>query len=189
MTAPDTKSLVSAEATHVAVASASEDINNANYLVIIFLMYLSVANDFGNMVSCDLKRALKAHNAWLRQVVLFGIILFTRVSPSQGLTLLSIGQSLGLYVLVIMSTKSSVATFVPAMLCALVYLSIASDRKPGSQRTEERLRVVRDVAKYGAVALIVLGFVMYAFKQRADFGAKFSLTEFLFSAKGCARKT
>ena len=180
----DTKSVVSVEATR----TASEDITKDNYLVIILIMYLSVANDFGNMVSCDLKRALKAHNSWLRQVVLFCIILFTRVSPSLGLTVRSISESVGLYVLVIMSTKCGIATFLPAMLCALVYLSIASDRTPASQKTEDRLRVIRDAAKYGAFALIVVGFVVYAFKQRADFGADFSIVEFLFTTKACSRK-
>ena len=177
----DTRTVVTPE------TSASEDVTNLNFVVIIFLMYLAVANDFSNMVSCDVKRALEAHNAWLRQVVLFAIILFTRVSPSKGLTFASVRQPLYLYVLIIMSTKCGIVTFLPAMLCALVYLSIASDRTPMSEKTERRLVVIRDAAKFGAIGFIVVGFALYMVKQRSDFGKRFSLTKFLFTTAPCKR--
>jgi hypothetical protein len=154
-------------------------------LMVLLITYVAVINEFGDMLACDVKRFIVRNRVWMRHVGLFGVILLVRVLPEErDATLWELMRdAVVLYALLIMSTKCSMWTFVPAMLCILAYVAmwIRETRTPKQQRDSR----VKLAFQYAAYCFVVGGFAMYALKQTRDHGRRFRLSKFLFTQKPC----
>ena len=158
----------------------------ALFMTVVFVCYVSVMHDFYGMMACDVQRFVKDNKWWLRHVALFGVMLFVRAPRDQPLHAIVL-QAVGLYALVLMSTKCRMRTFAPAIAGAAAYalLELYQERVPEARRPGSWAARGKEAARLCTLAFIVGGFVMYLLAQRSDHGAKFRLAEFFFTTKSC----
>ena len=156
-----------------------------------------------SIVSCDIKR-LMTHNVFFRHVV--GIIsfflLFTVLEPDNEMDVVSIWiKTFYIYLIFLLMTKSKWYFSIPVLLLLLVDQSLkfqinfekkkeVKDADLGENGTGEnvengendsiivRYENIRNKLNVSIIALIVVGFLHYTFRQYNEFGPKFSLIKF-----------
>lgn len=166
-------------------------INASNSVGLLGLLYLIVAANFvEDLFSCDLRRALASSLLMKHAVLILGSVFWVAESyvndGSHFAALLA--KAIGVYVLFVMSTKSQMWALAPILgliICdqlVRLYVKTSSDESSTNLDRMERLRIGLQAA---CVLLIVVGFVSYAVKQKADHGSDFSMARFLLGTLKC----
>ena len=157
-----------------------------------------------SIVSCDIKR-LMTHNVFFRHVV--GIIsfflLFTVLEPDNEMDIFSIWiKTIYIYFIFLLMTKSKWYFSIPVLLLLLVDQSLKFQINFEKQKevkemgetgetgetgekvengengsTIVRYENIRNKLNVSIIALIVVGFLHYTFRQYNEFGSKFSLVK------------
>ena len=145
-----------------------------------------------SIVSCDVKR-LMTNNVFVRHIV--GIIsfflLFTVIESDNQLDVFSIwAKTVYIYFIFLLMTKSKWYFSIPVLLLLVVDQSLKfqikfeESRKENKENKENdptilRYENIRNNLYVCIIALIVAGFVHYAFRQYNEYGSKFSLVKLL----------
>ena len=148
-----------------------------------------------SIVSCDVKR-LMTNNVFVRHIV--GIIsfflLFTVIESDNQLDVFSIwAKTVYIYFMFLLMTKSKWYFSIPVLLLLVVDQSLKfqikfeESRKENKETKENkendptilRYENIRNNLYVCIIALIVAGFVHYAFRQYNEYGSKFSLVKLL----------
>ena len=148
-----------------------------------------------SIVSCDVKR-LMTNNVFVRHIV--GIIsfflLFTVIESDNQLDVFSIWtKTVYIYFIFLLMTKSKWYFSIPVLLLLVVDQSLKfqikfeESRKENKETKENkendptilRYENIRNNLYVCIIALIVAGFVHYAFRQYNEYGSKFSLVKLL----------
>ena len=142
-----------------------------------------------SIVSCDVKR-LMTNNVFVRHIV--GIIsfflLFTVIESDNQLDVFSIWtKTVYIYFIFLLMTKSKWYFSIPVLLLLVVDQSLKFQIKFEESRKENkendptilRYENIRNNLYVCIIALIVAGFVHYAFRQYNEYGSKFSLVKLL----------
>ena len=148
-----------------------------------------------SIVSCDIKR-LMTHNVFFRHIV--GIIsfflLFTVIESDNELDVFSIwAKTVYIYFIFLLMTKSKWYFSIPVLLLLVVDQSLKFQIKFEEKRKENkenkennendttilRYETIRNNLYVCIIALIVAGFVHYAFRQYNEYGSNFSLVKLL----------
>jgi hypothetical protein len=145
-----------------------------------------------SIVSCDVKR-LMTNNVFVRHIV--GIIsfflLFTVIESDNQLDVFSIWtKTVYIYFIFLLMTKSKWYFSIPVLLLLVVDQSLKfqikfeESRKENKENKENdptflRYENIRNNLYVCIIALIVAGFVHYAFRQYNEYGSKFSLVKLL----------
>ena len=148
-----------------------------------------------SIVSCDVKR-LMTNNVFVRHIV--GIIsfflLFTVIESDNQLDVFSIWTKTAyIYFIFLLMTKSKWYFSIPVLLLLVVDQSLKfqikfeESRKENKENKEKkendptilRYENIRNNLYVCIIALIVAGFVHYAFRQYNEYGSKFSLVKLL----------
>ena len=145
-----------------------------------------------SIVSCDVKR-LMTHNVFFRHIV--GIIsfflLFTVIESDNELDVFSIwAKTVYIYFIFLLMTKSKWYFSIPVLLLLVVDQSLKfqikfeESRKENKENKENdptilRYENIRNNLYVCIIALIVAGFVHYAFRQYNEYGSNFSLVKLL----------
>ena len=148
-----------------------------------------------SIVSCDVKR-LMTNNVFVRHIV--GIIsfflLFTVIESDNQLDVFSIwAKTVYIYFIFLLMTKSKWYFSIPVLLLLVVDQSLKfqikfeESRKENKETKENkendptilRYENIRNNLYVCIIALIVAGFVHYAFRQYNEYGSKFSLVKLL----------
>ena len=160
-----------------------------------------------SIVSCDINR-LMTHNVFFRHVV--GIIsfflLFTVLEPDNEMDIFSIWtKTIYIYFIFLLMTKSKWYFSIPVLLLLLVDQSLKFQINFEKQKevkemgetgetgetgekvengengsTIVRYENIRNKLNVSIIALIVVGFLHYTFRQYNEFGPKFSLVKLVF---------
>lgn len=165
---------------------------NEHVLVVILITYIATMNRFGDMLACDVQRALAKNAYWARHVGLFGVLFLVRsMADHKGDPLwMALREAAILYAVLLMSTKCKLWTFLPAAACLIGYVCAwLYERRSGKPEADETKLVPRLKAacKAGTYAFVVAGFALYAFKQYRDHGKRFTIAKFLFTTKPCRK--
>ncbi len=161
------------------------DIRNAIAGLYLWLLF----GFLSSIVSCDVKR-LMTNNVFVRHIV--GIIsfflLFTVIESDNQLDVFSIwAKTLYIYFIFLLMTKSKWYFSIPVLLLLVVDQSLKFQIKFEESRKEKKendptilgYENIRNNLYVCIIALIVAGFVHYAFRQYNEYGSKFSLVKLL----------
>jgi hypothetical protein len=162
------------------------------HVLVVLITYIATVNRFGDMMACDVQRAIAKHTYWVRHVGLFGVLFLVRsMGEHKGEPLwIAVREAAILYAVLVMSTKCTMWTFLPAAACLIGYVSMwLWERRSGKEPSEaERGTVaakVKKAFKVGLYVFVVGGFALYAVKQYRDRGKRFTVAKFLFTTKAC----
>lgn len=142
-----------------------------------------------SIMSCDVKR-LMTNNVFVRHIV--GIIsfflLFTVIESDNQLDVFSIWtKTVYIYFIFLLMTKSKWYFSIPVLLLLVVDQSLKFQIKFEESRKEKKendptilgYENIRNNLYVCIIALIVAGFVHYAFRQYNEYGSKFSLVKLM----------
>lgn len=162
-----------------------------NTISSIGILYAVVAANYvGDVFACDLQRLLVKSALTKHIVLMVGALVW--VSEAYDSASLSFSEvivkSILLYVLFLLSCKSTAKTLLPMLGLILVdqVLRVWEQKmveRPGPHATW--ISRVRNVIHLACVSIIVLGCLMYAAKQRRDHGKAFTWLRFFFAPTKC----
>jgi phosphatidylglycerophosphate synthase len=115
-------------------------------------------------------------------------VVDTNNKVSLGVTWL---KTLVVYMLFVMTTKAKLPAILAIVLLLIVDLSLKTHiqyvqrNNPDQEQSPSRYEKYRTYTQYMLYAVIVLGFLHYAFYQEKSYGNNFSLSTFLFGTGKC----
>ena len=177
------------------IASGSDPDTNQTYASFDYRFALSALylwllfGYLSSMVSCDLQRLMNNSTIFRHFVgiISFQLLFTTLDSENQDDIFRTATKTLAVYIIFILLTKSKWYFSIPILCMIVLDQSIAYQgkylRKKGDETQANTIDSVREVMGVGLIALIVVGFVHYGFRQYNEFGSAFSFTTLLFSHK------
>lgn len=161
-----------------------------NTVSAIGILYVVVAANYvGDVFACDLQRLL-THSMLTKQLVLvLGALVWVVEaydSTDLSFTQILLKSSL-LYILFLLSTKSTAATLLPMLTLMLVdqVLRVWEQRVPKGSDHANKVTKLRHGIHIACVVAITGGAAVYAHKQVRDHGDAFSWIQFLFGTPKC----
>ena len=155
---------------------------------ILFLFYLNLTLAYKPIFNCDLQRLLQ-QNVYVNHLFTFFCFLYIIVLTDNTISFSQIWwKTLLIYGLFVMLTKSKIEYVGIVLLLLLVDQCVNSTIQTKLQKnTDEdvsKLKTARTYIKYVIFGVILIGFISYFFRQRADH-KDFSFLTLLFGTPMC----
>jgi len=155
---------------------------------LLFLFYLNLTLSYHPIFNCSVQKLLK-QNVYANHVCTFFCLLYLVVFANGTFTLNDVLQTLLIYVLFIMLTKTDLEYVGMVLLALLIdqYISsmIKSKVAVDPKADVSKLTTIRTYIKYLVIVVILVGFVSYYFKQKKDHKNFSFLTLFFGSSNPC----
>ena len=163
-----------------------------------FLILLAVSGNFvAETLSCQTQKLLTG-NMLVKQIVVFFSIYFV-LGLLNDLThpIENIKKTTAIYILYVMLTKMDIhftfLTFIILGSCLILinYISFYKNKKNKKDKDKKYIKILinmqNNILKL-LIAVIILGFSIYFFRQRKDHKKNWSIIKYLFGIKNCGKK-
>ena len=170
----------------------------------LFLLFISTLGGAirGNIQSCGIQKLIKG-NALVSQLMLFTLIyvavtklrILKDDSSIKMSSLDTIGLTFTLFIVFTIVNKNHVVTLIIGMILLLLAFMINNvitnelrQHREGDSveyKIKKVLITVKKTLQHIAIALFILGFILYMIKQMKDRGSDFNFVKFLFGTGKC----
>lgn len=169
-----------------------------NVALPLFAFYLLIFCNFtANIIGCRLQELLV--NSMLFKHLISIVLLFfliVLVNPDlQGKDIpILMGFTMAIYIWFLLTTHSPIYIIILVLILLLssylvgtIKSNLAKDKK--NEKTVNTLQFVQNILAIIALALSVIGFTIYTFEKRMEYGSNFSWMTYLTGTTTCKRYT
>ena len=169
-----------------------------NVALPLFAFYLIIFCNFtANIIGCRLQELLV--NSMLFKHLISIVLLFfliVLVNPDlQGKDIpILMGFTMAIYIWFLLTTHSPIYIIILVLILLLssylvgtIKSNLAKDKK--NEKTVNTLQFVQNILAIIALALSVIGFTIYTFEKRMEYGSNFSWMTYLTGTTTCKRYT
>lgn len=169
-----------------------------NVALPLFAFYLLIFCNFtANIIGCRLQELL-VNSMLFKHLISFVLLFFliVLVNPDlQGKDIpILFGFSVAIYIWFLLTTHSPIYIIILVLILLLssylvgtIKSNLAKDKK--NEKTVNTLQLVQNLLAIIALALSVIGFVIYTFEKRIEYGSEFSWGTYLAGTTTCKRYT
>lgn len=158
----------------------------------LFVVYLTISGNFlAGLFGCQMQR-LMAENTYMRHILGFCTLFFLVVLVSDGTGggggSRRLPLALGVYALFTLTNRMRYSlwlVFMVLLLLLYVVHVVEEDTDAAHPRTSETLLNVQVVIGVAALTLVAFGVPLYLGDKRREYGADFSLVNFLIGDARC----
>lgn len=156
----------------------------------LIALYLSLVMGFKALFNCDIQRLLQ-HNVYANHLITFCCFLFLiSLIDNTHSSLSDIWlKSIFIYILFMLFIKSKIETVIIVFILLIIDQSIKTiiNNKIYKNPDEDvsSLNTARQYIMYAIIATILIGCLMYYFRQKEDHPKDFSILTFFFGTPIC----
>lgn len=156
------------------------------------LLFLAILSNFSqNIMNCGIQELL-AKSAILRNIVTYFLIYFTinftEESPVHPYELFD--KALIVYILFVLLMKQNKYFFIAnVVLIFIIYVNSQTSEYYQKVKDKDKENIIDTVNNIFIAILpitLIVGFVIYYFKQLSDYGVKFDMFKFIFGTSKCS---
>lgn len=169
-----------------------------NVALPLFAFYLLIFCNFtANIIGCRLQELL-VNSMLFKHLISFVLLFFliVLVNPNmQGKDVpILFGFSVAIYIWFILTTHSPIYIIIIVLILLLssylvgtIKSNLAKDKK--NEKTVKILQLVQNILGIVALALSIIGFIIYTIEKRIEYGSQFSWITYLAGTTTCKRYT